>query len=94
MHESTQARHGFQRFAEQRVVRRDNNHAQIVATNQLELRFRVDAEQQHRADRFVTKVLLRFENARCKRLQTLRQAVRVDDNSHLLSGRGLADSTN
>ena len=68
MHEPAQARHGFQRFAEQRVVRRHDNHAQTVAAYQLELRFRVDAEQQHRANRFVAEVLLRFENARCKRL--------------------------
>ena len=94
MHEPAQARHGFQRFAEQRMVRRDDNHTQTVAANQLELGFRVDAEKQHCADCTLAEVLLRFKNALGERLQTLRQAVWVDDNSNLLSGRGHAKSTN
>ena len=76
MHEPRQARHGFQRFAEQRMVRRDDNHTQTVAANQLELGFRVNAEKKYRSNRCLTEILLRFENTPGKRLQTLRQAVR------------------
>ena len=93
MHEPAQARHGFHRFAEQRVVRRHDNHTQTVATNQLELRFRVDAQKEHRTNRALAEVLLRFQNTLSKRLRTL-QAIRIDDNSYLLSGRGFTKSTN
>ena len=68
MHEPAQARHGFQRFAEQRMVLRDDNHTQTVAANQLELGFRVDAEKQHFADCTLAEVLLRFKNELGERL--------------------------